>query len=608
MEESITAVDTHPQPTSQNSPATTPPAVPASTFTKVDNNLTGIGFFTASSKRSRKEIEKTTIVVDQGVEHRISILPSAKYGLPITQDQDFWLALMKLVSEHIQNEGKLVNPFTFTTAEITKILGQAHSGKNYKAVEEWLAVMVSTTVEGGAYNTVKKSWMTKRTHAVEQTVTLGKELPNGTIADKNHIWFSEWQLDNINSGNLIAVELGTYTQLENNISKNLVPHLQEWLYASQRDGRFEKQYEDVCQLLGIRIYHYYSDIARQLEPSLNELTIHGYLSKWTIDPMADRKHYKIVLWHGRKYHADRQARMSKNPRQEILPTGESVPVRRPRQRHLNLAPAPEPQPTSPPVVIDYSVVAELEKRGVGNADARKLLATLKPDQPILDQLEYGDLQIEQSRGKITNPPGFYISLLQRDVPVPATFESSRARNARLAAEKEQLQALADRQAANLAEEEVERQKLDSQIAALPEADRLALLQQAKAELLAQHPNMAMFFKTHPDSAVEDGSIKVRMRNLLAQGWKPAQTKTQPEKPHYATNPDIRQATPLQETAPVQSTPADQPKPVVPPAADTWGTPFSTHLNLVLSTLQLGAPLATAPVVEQWNRPLDTSKN
>ena len=608
MEESITAVDTHPQPAAQNSAATTPPAAPASTFTKVDNNLTGIGFFTASSKRSRKEIEKTTVVVDQGVEHRISILPSAKYGLPITQDQDFWLALMKLVSDHLQREGRLTNPFTFTTAELQHILGQSDAGKNYKAVQEWLSVMKFTGIEGGAYNIAKKKWLIDRISAVDRAATAGEQLPDGTIAEKNHIWFSQWQLDNINSGNLIAVELGTYTQLENNISRNLVPHLQEWLYASQRDGRFEKQYDDFCQLLGIRVYRYRSQIEEKLGPSLDELVKHGYISKWAIEPMAFRKHYKIVLWHGRKYHGDRQARISKKPKAEVLPAGETAAAQRPRQRHLNLAPVPEPQqPTSPPVVIDYSVVAELEKRGVGNADARKLLATLKPNQPILDQLEYGDLQIEQSRGKITNPPGFYISLLQRDVPVPATFESSRARNARLAAEKEQRQALADRQAANLAQEEAERQKLDAQIAALPEVDRLALLSQAKAELLAQHPNMAMFLKTHQGSAVEDGSVKVRMRNLLAQGWKPAQLTTQPEKPHYATNPDIRQATPLQETAPVQVA-ADQPKPTAQPAADTWNTPFSTHLNLVLSTLQLSAPLATAPVVEQWNRPLDTRKN
>src|ERR1019366_2331640 len=133
-----------------------------------------------------------------------------------------------------------------------------------------------------AYNITKKKWLTDRISAVDRAATTGEQLSDGTIADKNHIWFSQWQLDNLN-----AVELGIYTQLENNISKNLVPHLQEWLYASQRDGRFEKQYEDVCQLLGVRVYKYLSDIERKIGPSLNELTTHGYLSKWAIELMAD---------------------------------------------------------------------------------------------------------------------------------------------------------------------------------------------------------------------------------------------------------------------------------------------------------------------------------
>ena len=545
MEESSTAVETQPQPPDQNLPAIPPSQVPASTFTKVDNNLTGIGFFTASSKRSRREIEKTTVIVDQGVERRISILPSAKYGLPITQDQDFWLALMKLVSEHIQREGKLTNPFTFTTAELTKILGQAHSGKNYKAVEEWLAVMVSTTVEGGAYNTVQKSWMTKRTHAVEQTVTVGKELPDGTIADKNNIWFSQWQLDNINAGNLIAVELGIYTQLENNISKNLVPHLQEWLYASQRDGRFEKQYEDVCQLLGIRVYKYRSDIERQLNPSLIELTTYGYISKSAIEPMADRKHYKLVLWHGPKYHRDRQARLSKKPGAEILPAEENSPTRRPRQQRLYPRAEIAAKPEQPSVIIDYRLVAELAKRGVGEQDARQLLSTLKPDQLILDQLEYLDFQIQQasgSRSEIKNPPGFYIERLRANIAVPPTFETSNAKIARQQAEFERRQAITAQQEAALAAEEAERQNLDAQIAALPEEARLALMNQAKADVLASHPNMAQYFSAHPDSAMEDGAVRRQVKELLAQGWQPPQ----PQNPHYAINPPVRQATALQE--------------------------------------------------------------
>ena len=54
---------------------------------------------------------------------------------------------------------------------------------------------------------------------------------------------------------------------------------QDWLFAPQHDGRFEKRCEDFCQLL-------------------DELVTHGSVSKWAIEPMDDRKNYKVVLWHG----------------------------------------------------------------------------------------------------------------------------------------------------------------------------------------------------------------------------------------------------------------------------------------------------------------------
>src|ERR1700683_4278380 len=334
--------------TAENPPDLAAPLAPAVNFTKVDNNLTSVGFFTASSKRSRSAVEKATILTDQGVVRRITILPSAKYGMPITQDQDYWLALMKLVGEHVQRNGKLTNPFIFTTADLRHVLGQPNCGKYYEAVNEWLSVMTATTIEGGSYNVRRKSWCTEKTHAVDRVVAVGKELPDGSIADKNYIWFSEWQLDNINSGNLIPIELTTYIQLKTNIAKNLVPHLQEWLFASQAEGRFEKRYEDVCHLLGIRIYQHLSDIERKLGPSLNELVTHGYISQWAVEPMANEKSYKLVLWHGAKYHTDRKSRLD-SKRLVDVPPGEAPQTgRRPRQQRLQLAAPGEPAQAQPP--------------------------------------------------------------------------------------------------------------------------------------------------------------------------------------------------------------------------------------------------------------------
>ncbi len=512
-------------PTEDSLPAPIQPQIPAPIFTKVDNNLTSVGFFTASSKRSRQESEKNITINDQGVERRISILAGGKLGQPITQDQDYWLALMKLVSEHIQRVGKLKNPFQFTTAALTKILGQVHSGKNYKAVLEWADVMTFTGIKGGAYDAAQKRWLIDRTHALERFVSAGKELPDGKTADKNHVWFSEWQLDNINSGNLIPVELSTYVQLKTNIARNLVPHLQEWLFASQRDGRFEKQYVEVCQLLGIRVYHYLSDIGRQLKPSLVELVAHGYISEWAIEPMAHGKSYKLVFRHGAKYHTDRKSRLE-SKRQAEPAGGKGSPVARwPRQQRLQLSPAEAPVPaeasTAPEprqaAAVDETLVAELVKRGVGEGDARKLLAKLAPGQPVMDQIEYADTVIYQSRGKIQNPLGFYISRLQDNSPNPSWFETAATRKVRQEAEAALAQAVAEQHLAQLLAEENERNRIDAQIDALPEAARQALFERAKTQLLASHPGMSVFLKAHPDDAIRDGAVRSKMRQILTQG-------------------------------------------------------------------------------------------
>jgi hypothetical protein len=42
-----------------------------------------------------------------------------------------------------------------------------------------------------------------------------------------------------------------------------------------------------------------------------------------------------------------------------------------------------------------------------------------------------------------------------------------------------------------------------------------LFEQAKAELLASYPGMAVFFKANPDDAINDGAVRARMRQLMS---------------------------------------------------------------------------------------------
>src|SRR5258708_6468525 len=80
-------------------------ALPATDFVKVEKNLASLGFFTPSSKRLRNAQEKsftiTTTADGQRLELKGTIIPSAKYGLPITADQDKWIALCKILTDII---------------------------------------------------------------------------------------------------------------------------------------------------------------------------------------------------------------------------------------------------------------------------------------------------------------------------------------------------------------------------------------------------------------------------------------------------------------------------------------------------------------------------
>src|SRR6204780_5969757 len=83
--------------------------LPSTEFVKVEKNLASLGFFTPSSKRLRNAQEKTftitTVVDGKRIESKGTIIPSAKYGLPITADLDKWIALGKILTDIMKKEG-----------------------------------------------------------------------------------------------------------------------------------------------------------------------------------------------------------------------------------------------------------------------------------------------------------------------------------------------------------------------------------------------------------------------------------------------------------------------------------------------------------------------
>lgn len=399
-----------PKPDAVNTDVT---AVAVRDFVRVEKNLSTIGFFTPSKSRAQGELREKVIRFKRDVSGKTivaeaTIIPSVRLGLPTTADQDKYLAFQKIVNDRrAQQDGEITNPVRFTSSELLSILGVGQAGKNYGEVYEWLERMAATTIksQGVVFLARRKLYARDIFHVFDRAVIMGGELPDGGIADCNYVWLSSWQLENINQNYLLPVDFETYRGLRNNIAKALVPLLQLWLYASRANGVFEKRYDDLCELLSLRPQRYLSDIQKQLGPSLDELQSKGFIASWTLDVTNDGRAYKVTACHGPKFFADQRAQLGST-----------------RPTEIDESPA---------------LVEQLVRRNVVESQAKKLLRSLPLSQPIEDQIEYIDSII--TKGRIDNPPGFYVAMLKNNIPVPDTFETSTGRRLRQVREQERME-------------------------------------------------------------------------------------------------------------------------------------------------------------------------
>jgi len=427
---------------------------PSPEFIKIEKNLASLGFFSPSHKRisgvRQKVVAMTREMNGKRVEARATILPSAQYGLPTTADQDTYLAILKLATEMYRKHGKVTNPISFTSAEILRIQGKSCvSGYHYKELlEQLMRIKTSTIVsEGTVYFAGRKVWAKDAFNVINRLVLLGTAMEDGTVADKHYVWFSDWQIENINSNYLLPIDYDSYKQLRNHIAKILVPLLQIWLYASREQGCFEKRYEVICQFLSIRAYQHQSKIKEKLGPSLDELTTYGYLSSWRLEKTSDGADYKIVLYHGEKFHRDlrrRAASTGLNAANSFSQTTSDARSLGPapnlvRGNGPKCTPKAEQRATT---AVDDNILKALIERGISVERSHELLSGAGDSQQIIDQLEWGDYLIARSgAGKFYNPPGFYVRLIESKVAPPDHFETSHKKRLREKAQKARTQTI-----------------------------------------------------------------------------------------------------------------------------------------------------------------------
>ena len=452
------------------------------------------------SKKGRIDIQ----IVKQGSNGQVELKWEVSYSDRYGQARQLAYKLDTLVIDRAIDEAGKPLPERLklgSLREISEQLGASEGGQNLKSLKR------AFHQNAGAYIVAKFKY--KSNDGTEKlleagftrysVIFTGDALKDGSKADAVYIELHPRYREVLNNAPFRPLDLG--------YKKQLLPAAQRFyeivsykIFAALKYNQPVAQlpYSEYCTFSAQQRYFDYDHFKKQMYKIHRPHLASGYITKVHYNEAVDEQgqaDWIMCYVPGPKACAEYATFTGKKPA--------ASHEHQPRQRRLHLMPA------------DGDVIDELAKRGVGESDARQLLASLAPGQPVLDQLKWGDYQIEQARGTIINPPGFYISLLQRNVPVPATLETSRARKTQQKARAGQPGAIQQQSRVAQEAEEAERQKLDSQIAALPESDRQVLFAKAKAELLASYPGMAVFFKANPDDAINDGAVRARMRQLIS---------------------------------------------------------------------------------------------
>ncbi len=387
---------------------------------RFEKNLLQIGFFGANDARDKNRTSRRIEQVVYRNGHKVRVAAefrgSEQLGLPSTTDRDKFIALLKIISEERLKTGRIVNPVRFSGYRMIQELGLSRNGEIYEEIVRWGKRMTDTTItsEKVVYQAAKKSYSDETLHVFRSFKRTGESNFTGSDRQEHYeVMLEDWLLENLNQRYVIPEDFNAYKLLTRPTAKGIFGNLHLWFHASQ-GKQVEKDYAELCNLLNVQVYPHLSKIRSTMGLALNELVNIKYLEKWDVQKMSSKDGYKIVLLPG-------SALMS------VL-----------RESHSEARERPLPAELSQnSVSSDNEAMRLLKKHGILPAKCSKLLDRFGFDL-ICDTVEYLETQMTPGKQKgIENPAGFIIYCLEKELPVPAGFISSRRREEmRIAAERD----------------------------------------------------------------------------------------------------------------------------------------------------------------------------
>jgi hypothetical protein len=346
-----------------------------------------------------------------------NVSPSREYGEPrqLAYKLDT-LVINRRIDEAGRPIPKLIR--LGSLRDICKELGLTPGGDNFSGIRTALlqnasAFITAKLMYRGVDRLGRKFEAAFSRYSV---VFTGEELPDGTRADAVYIFLNEhyWKLLN----------KAQFRPLDYEYQKNLKPAAHRFYELlsfaifgalNKKRGEARLVYSDYCLRAPQERYFDRAQVQKQMYKIHRPHLESQYLANIRYEKCVDLEgnpDWEIFYTPGARARAQ-YALFSGRQAQEaqLLPEPEQT------LKLVQKDPLPEHSPE----------MKALLARGVSELQARKLLAVTPKEQPLLEQLEWGDYLIQQSqRGAFRNPPGFYIHLIRENVVPPDSFRNRRS--------------------------------------------------------------------------------------------------------------------------------------------------------------------------------------
>jgi hypothetical protein len=258
-------------------------------FIKAEANLLRLPLFALQTKglRSLDGIECRGTITRNDETHdfvfRASRSTATLYPGPLSRAVH--LAFLSLATD----QGfPLTNPISWGWRDLCRRMGISYSGREVQQIKAAIKATSFLSIESQYAVYSKPDGRMIRTqdeglHLYDRHAFVGMELPDGSISDENHLWFSGWYLDNLNAMFTAPLDYELWRWLDRQSS--IASRLYEFLLVNFYSGTplLRINYDKLAQFLPVKLERYRSDARRQLDPAFKLLALADVIegAAWT---------------------------------------------------------------------------------------------------------------------------------------------------------------------------------------------------------------------------------------------------------------------------------------------------------------------------------------